>query len=247
MNLFKSILNEGLGFNNLKDFGKALGGDFINNLLERSIGALSNQQGYAGPSGDMVAQKAMMKAALRMMYQQGWQFAVEVDGFKDFRMFCKDITYAPVTIETMSKQIGGGNFNRPQAKTVNTVAMTVRDTSNNQIKDWFTARAKRVVNNDGTLNVPSQYLMNLTIYNLGHDGTFTVADQYKVYPSGLGDITRSLDQVTEFFSYPITFTIYSSFSGGAGGVGEMMKGAITGIGTSFVKGAISEVTNLIKF
>ncbi|HFU2857325.1 TPA: phage tail protein [Enterobacter cloacae] len=244
MNAF-SMLSNGLGFNSLKDFGKGLAGHFLQDVMERSIGTLGGTRAYTTPSEDMQRQKAMVKAAMRLRFAQGWQWTVEVEGFQDFQMFAKDIAYSPITIETETKQIGGCVINKPTSSTISTVSLTVRDTGDGKLKEWFTARAHRVVNKDGTINVPAKYLMRIAIYNIHDDGSMSIADEYKVYPTSLGEITRGRDNISEFLSYPIVFTVYSNFDGTvssnlASTVGGMVMGPVSNIGRA-------AIGNLIKF
>lgn len=248
MNLFGSILSNGLGFNNLKDLGKGMAGNFLTNVLDRSIGSLSHTAPYGTIDGDMKRQKQMVKAALRIMYAQGWQWTVEVDGFTDFQMFAKELNYSPITIESDSKQIGGCMFNLPTSNQVGQVTITVRDTGDEKIKKWFTARAGRVINGDGTFNEADKYLMGLRIYSIQDDGSINLSDSYDVYPGTLGDISRGRDQISEFLSYPLSFTIYSSFSGEtSGALSSMASSAAMGIGKSIVGSVETQVKNLIKF
>lgn len=249
MNAF-NVLSNGLGFNNLRDFGRGMATRFLSDVMERSVGSLvGSTHSYATPSEDMQRQKQFVQQALRLRFAQGWQWTVEVEGFQDFQLFVKDISYQPITIETETKQIGGGVINKPTAYSLNTVSCTVRDTGDGKLKDWFTARAKRVINADGTGNAPVEYLMRIAIHNVHDDGTMSIADEYRVFPSGLGDIQRSRDAVSEFLSYPITFTIYSSFSGAQNGnmltnAGNMVLGSAVSTGRSMIG---SMLHNVIKF
>lgn len=242
---FSSVLSNGLGFNSLKDFGKSLAGHFLQDVADRTLGSLlGSAHSYATPAEDMQRQKAMVKAAMRLRFAQGWQWTVEVEGFQDFQLFVKDISYGPVTIETETKQIGGGIINKPTSSQVSTVSLTVRDTDDGKLKKWFEARAARVINNDGTINTPSQYLMRIAIYNVHNDGSMSIADEYKVYPTGLGDIQRARDGVSEFLSYPIQFTIYSTFTGDAENI---VTSAARSMVTSATSGLAKSAINLIKF
>ena len=243
---FSSILSNGLGFNSLKEFGQGLAGHFLQDVMDRSLGALAGDtQPYGTPSEDMKRQKNFVKAAMRLRFAQGWQWTVEVEGFQDFQLFAKDISYGPITIETETKQIGGGVINKPTSNQVSTISLNVRDTGDGKLKKWFEARAKRVINADGTFNTPSQYLMRICIYNIHDDGSMSVADEYQVFPTGLGEISRSRDSVSEFLSYPIQFTIYSSFDGTlTSNITSTLSGMALGPVTNMGKAAIS---NLIKF
>lgn len=221
---FFSIIATGTGTTNFKDYAKNIGFNLTRGVLERSLGSIeANDPGAGDRTSKMASDKSMLKAALRMAYAQGWQWTVEVAGFSQFQFFVKDINYTPVTIETEQKNIGGLMINRPTLSTVSTVSMTVRDTEDGAVKKWFTSLARRVINKDGTINLPIQYLVTLNIYNILSDGTRSLADTYEVFATNLGDITRGRDQVSEFFSYPITWTIYSSGADVGNGGGEVMN------------------------
>ncbi|MCW7214941.1 hypothetical protein OHD25_00850 [Escherichia coli] len=44
----------------------------------------------------------------KMLFAQGWQFSVEVDGLEGADFFAKDITYHDYSIEYETIKIGGG-------------------------------------------------------------------------------------------------------------------------------------------
>ena len=145
---------------------------------------------------------------MRIRYAQGWQWTVEVDGLNGFDMFVKDITYSSGNIETESKVIGSVEFSKPTYVSAGPVTMTVRDTEDGKIMDWFKERRSRVTNPDGTINLPPEYLMKIRVYRVTQDGGKELEEEMRVFPTQLGEITRSRDQVSEFLSYPITFQKY---------------------------------------
>lgn len=107
---------------------------------------------------------------MRIRYAQGWQWTVEVDGLNGFDMFVKDITYSSGNIETESKVIGSVEFSKPTYVSAGPVTMTVRDTEDGKIMDWFKERRSRVTNPDGTINLPPEYLMKIRVYRVTQDG-----------------------------------------------------------------------------
>ncbi|HBM2815619.1 TPA: phage tail protein [Enterobacter hormaechei subsp. xiangfangensis] len=223
-NFFKSILTRGTGTTSFKDYARGLGFNMMRGVLERTFGSIENNDpGATGRSQKLESDKSMLKAALRMAYAQGWQWTVEVAGFSQFQMFVKDINYTPITIETETKNIGGVMINRPTLSSQQTITMTVRDTEDGAIKRWFTSLAGRVINKDGTINLPVDYLVTLNIYNILSTGERQLADTYEVFATNLGDITRGRDQVSEFMAYPITWTIYSSGVDAGNGGGNVMS------------------------
>lgn len=259
MSNFFSIIASGTGYTNFKDYGKSMGYNLVRGVLERSVGSIeASDPGAEGRIGKMASDKSMLKAALRMAYAQGWQWTVEVAGFSQFQLFVKDINYTPISIETEAKNIGGVMINRPTLMSNSTISMTVRDTEDGAVKKWFTRLASRVINKDGTINLPTQYLVTLNIYNTTSQGERLLMDTYEVFATNLGDITRARDQTTEFFSFPITFTIYSSGVDAGNGGGNVMntvgtiitdpKAAVSKIGgnavntiTGEIKGTLGEI------
>ncbi|HAV1601601.1 TPA: phage tail protein [Enterobacter hormaechei subsp. xiangfangensis] len=221
---FFSIIATGTGTTNFKDYAKGVGFNLMRGVLERSFGSIeASDPGADSRTAKMASDKSMLKAALRMAYAQGWQWTVEVAGFSQFQMFVKDINYTPISIETETKNIGGIMINRPTLSASSTISMTVRDTEDGAVKRWFTSLAKRVINADGTINLPTDYLVTLNIYNILSDGTRQLTDTFEVFATNLGDITRGRDQISEFFSYPITWTIYSSGLDAGNGGGNVMN------------------------
>lgn len=221
---FFSLISTGTGTTNFKDYARSIGYNLTRGVLERAIGSIdTGDPGAEGRTAQLASQKSMLKAALRMAYAQGWQWTVEVAGFSQLQMFVKDISYQPITIETEAKNIGGVMINRPTLSSNSTISMTVRDTEDGAVKKWFTSLAKRVINPDGTINLPTDYLVTLNIYNITSQGERLLTDTYEVYATNLGDITRGRDQVQEFFAFPITWTIYSSGINGDNGGGNVMN------------------------
>lgn len=220
---FFSIIATGTGTTNFRDYSRNLGYNLVRDVMERSFGSIDySDPGASDRHNKVASDKSMLKAALRMAYAQGWQWTIEVAGFSQFQMFVKDFNYTPITIETEAKNIGGIMINRPTLASSSTISMTVRDTEDGAVKKWFTSLAGRVINPDGTINLPTDYLITLNIFNILSDGTRQKVDTYEVFATVLGDITRGRDQVTEFFSFPITWTIYSSGSDAGNGGGNVL-------------------------
>lgn len=253
MSNFFSLISTGTGTTNFKDYARNIGFNLTRGVLERSVGSIeASDPGAEGRTAKMASDKSMLKAALRMAYAQGWMWTVEVAGFSQFQMFAKDINYTPINIETEAKNIGGVMINRPTLSSNSTVSLTMRDTEDGAVKTWFTSLASRVVNRDGTINLPTDYLVTLNIYNITSQGERLLADTYEVYATNLGDITRGRDQVQDFFSFPITWTIYSSGIDAANGGGNVMNTVGTvisrsGNALSHVGGnAVNTITGEIK-
>lgn len=151
--------------------------------------------------------KLMVKQLVRTPFQEGWQFRLDIDGApKDFDIYVKEIGYSPIEIETETVKAGMQTLTYPAGTAPVTLSMTIRDNQDRRIYDWFTAWAKKVVNNDGTVNLPSQYCKKVKRINLVND---LIKDTWLMYPIKAGDITESTDS-QGFLEFPLTYVQFRS-------------------------------------
>lgn len=184
--------------------------DLLTNAAKSVASALPSFMMATG-LGDAQIGKLTAVALNKILFAQGWQFAVEVDGFAGIEFFVKDITYGKYTIETEAKRIGANEFNVPVARTAQPVSMMVRDTNMGIVHDWFERCVAGVINDDGTINLPAAYLMNIRIYRLETTGFPVLETELTVIPTQCGEVTRSKDQVTEFETFPLSFVQWKTF------------------------------------
>jgi hypothetical protein len=171
---------------------------------------------YGSGVGERQIGKLTATMLNKLLFAQGWQFAVEVDGLSGADFFVKDITYCRYSIEYEPLQIGGGIINQPVRRTIEPFTMMIRDTVDGQIQQWFDAAQDAVINQDGTVNLASDYIFNIRIYKLLSAGITELETEMQVFPVQRGEVTRSRDQVTEFLTVPLTFARYSTFTDPAG-------------------------------
>lgn len=156
-------------------------------------------------------QRRLVKQLVQTPFQQGWQFRVEVDGQpSDLDIYVKDITYGAGTIEYESKQIGSLTINAPINKTASLVTVTVRDHEDGRVEAFFDKLADKVVNPDGTVNLPVDYLVKMRLYRLLSGDKEKLDKEWTVSACECGEITRSRNEVTEFLSFPLSFQKYKS-------------------------------------
>lgn len=216
---------------------KSIGSNLISNILSRATSILSGQPvSFQGLPAELSNAKSIVQAAMRIRYAQGWQWTIEVDGMPSLEMYVSDVTYGFNNIETESKIIGGIEFNKPTHRVAGNLSMTVRDNENGELFTWFEQRRARVINPDGTINLPSSYLLNIRIYRVTQEGRRSLEQEAQVIPTALGEITRARDQVSEFMTYPLSFVKYTSTSK-----------EITSLVGSAVSGLTSKAENLIKY
>ncbi|MBU2968790.1 hypothetical protein KO527_05430 [Pseudoalteromonas sp. C2R02] len=144
-------------------------------------------------------------------YQQQWAFRVVVpDSTIDFDLFAKDITYGAVEIEGEAKVIGGGTYTEPVSAAPVILGVTIRDNELEEFATWFDAQAAKIINPNGTKNLPVNYLFNIEVYSILKNDTEKLRHTWKVYAASRGDRTESVDDLGTYVSYPVTFQQYYS-------------------------------------
>lgn len=173
--------------------------------------------------GEMEIGKLTSVILNKMLFAQGWMFAVEIDGLTGADFFAKDITYHDYSVEYEPVKIGGGTINQPTGREPGSITMMVRDTTEGLVMSWFKDAKAAVVNADGTVNLPSSYLLNIRIYRLLSAGLTELECEMTVFPVTVGDVTYSRDQVTEFKTFPMTFALYSTFNQASNSVASLFN------------------------
>jgi hypothetical protein len=153
--------------------------------------------------------------ALRMLnthWREPWQFRLEVEGYPhdDWDLCVKDVTYGPNEIETEPEQIGAVVLTYPTSAQPVSISMTMRDQEDRRVYKFFESQAQKVINPDGTVNLPSDYLLKIRRFSLLHGETpEEETDVWKVFPTQLGDVTESKDG-EGLLEFPITFIQFRS-------------------------------------
>ena len=146
-------------------------------------------------------------------FREPWQFRVSVEGYPheddDFDLYVKEISYGPTEIETEPEQVGMKIMTFPSSAQPVTIAMTMRDHQDRRVSKWFDERVGKIVNDDGTVNLPTDYLLKMRRFSLIEDGSEVETDVWEVLPTQLGDVTESKDGEGTL-EFPITFIQFCS-------------------------------------
>ncbi|HCR0386814.1 phage tail protein [Enterobacter kobei] len=169
------------------------------------------------PTAEQIYLRQLATQLVHMRFAQGWQWAIAIDGFPNIDMFAKDVTYPIASVEVEEKNIGSGFINKPIRRNSGTITMVVRDTIDGEVLNWVAGAISRVTNEDGTVNLPAAYLQTIRMFHIVN-GALIPESVHHVIPTEIGEITRARDQLTEFHSFPVTFTKYTSFNGLVGGI-----------------------------
>ncbi|RAU45281.1 phage tail protein [Pseudocitrobacter sp. RIT415] len=186
--------------------------DLLTSAAKGLVGALPSFM-FAAGLGEQQINKLTAMALNKILFAQGWMFAVEVEGIGGMGIdfFMKDITWGTYTIETEPKRIGANEYNQPVSRTAQPISMVVRDTNAGLIYNAFKVCLGRVINDDGTINLQNEYLMNIRIYRLQATGVPTLMETLSVIPTQCGEMTFSKDQISEFISFPLSFVQRKTF------------------------------------
>lgn len=154
--------------------------------------------------------------ALRLLktpWREPWQFRIEVEGYPhdDWDLCVKDVTYGPIEIETEQEQLGACVLTYPTVAQPVTISMTMRDHEDRRVSKWFASIVKKMINGDGTVNLPGTYVLKIRRFSLLHDGDQNgeETDVWEVLPTQLGDVTESKDGEGTL-EFPITFIQFRS-------------------------------------
>lgn len=157
--------------------------------------------------------KRSVKNFMEKPWQQGWQWAIEIDAPDapaDFDIYVKDIDYGEGSIDADTFQVGSGHIALPTAASASEITMTVRDDQKKTISDWFDGRLAKVKNQDGTLNIPIDYIFKIKIFDLDDDGNKTFRKAYQVFPTKKGNINNSREAANSIRSFPLIFQKFMS-------------------------------------
>jgi outer membrane lipoprotein SlyB len=96
-----------------------------------------------------------------------------VDGFEDiahtFNLFATDVSFTPWTIQSEAKDIGMGVMDIVTGSERTELRITTYDDTVGTIKSWFDAKCASVSRPDGTIGLPVEYLVKITIIQSATD------------------------------------------------------------------------------
>lgn len=155
--------------------------------------------------------RRMIKRLVQTPFQQGWAFRLEMDGQpSDLDIYVKELTYGCIVIEYDNKQIGSQQIAAPVGKSASRVTLTVRDHEDGRVEKFFVGKTKKVLNDDGTVNLPASYLFKMRLYRLKADDSEVLDAEWIVSAAEYGEITRDRTAVTDFVTFPMTFQMFTA-------------------------------------
>jgi len=154
--------------------------------------------------------RLIAKQLVQTPFQEGWQFRLDIDDENspdDLDIYVKDITYGSIEIETEAVKAGIQTMTYPTGTAPVGLSMTMRDNQDRRVYDWFTKWCQKVVNKDGTVNLPGEYVRKVERVCLLTDD---IQDTWLMFPTKLGDITEAVDS-EGFLEFPVAFIQFRSW------------------------------------
>ncbi len=85
------------------------------------------------------------------------------DASQRFNLFATDIEYAPCTIVSEKRKVGGAVVDSVQGSEPVELRMTTLDDQSGSLKKWFAAHHHAAASHDGTVGVPAHYAIRIRI------------------------------------------------------------------------------------
>lgn len=143
--------------------------------------------------------------------------ALGIDGIDGtFNLFATEVSYSPWTITGEKRKVGGVSTDTVNASEPMDMRITTLDDENGTLKKWFAGKCKQAVHSDGTVGVPADYLVKVSLLHsfitptLGENGYRDVVYMRPANidmdlsrrESAMQEITMTFVQFDNF--YPVT-------------------------------------------
>lgn len=156
-------------------------------------------------------QRSIVLSRMKMNFRVDCFYRIEIDGQPDnFNMFPKEVSYGLGTIESDSISIRTGDINIPSKRTAGSVTVVFNDDEDGTSSNFIKSLQDKIFNDDGTQNLPVDYLIQLRIYRLKQDDSERLEAEWSVYVEENNDYTGSNESRTELGTFSVTFKKYKS-------------------------------------
>ncbi len=86
---------------------------------------------------------------------------LDIDG--TFNLFATEVSYSPWTITGEKRKVGGVSTDTVNASEPMEMRITTLDDENGTLKKWFAGKCQQAVHSDGTVGVPADYLVKVSL------------------------------------------------------------------------------------
>lgn len=156
-------------------------------------------------------QKQLLQRRMKIKYRYDCLYRLEIeDQPADLDLFTQEVSYGKGTIESESVNVRTGDFNIPHKRTAGSVTVIFEDDEDGKISKFITSMQQLIFNEDGTQNLPIDYLKKLNIYRLKDNGEEWLESEWDVYVEENSDYTGSNESRTENGTFSVTFKKFKS-------------------------------------
>lgn len=162
----------------------------------------------------LALQKKRVKQSINKNWRMDHLFRVEIEGQpEELILYVKDVAYGKGTIDSKSMEVGTGEFNLPSKKNAGSVTVTFYDDEAGTISAFITSLQKKIFNEDGTINLPVDYLFKIKIFRILQDASEFLEYEKSVYCEENNDYKGSVEAVNERGTFNATFKKFRSIGG----------------------------------
>lgn len=156
--------------------------------------------------------QAVIKAA-QVNFRMDYMRRIEIDGQpENFDTFVQDISYSGSSIESKTFSVGNGEMSFPNKKSVSSgITVIFKDDEDGMISDFISKLQGRIFNDDGTQNLPIEYLIELRVMRIRNNGTEYEENKWKVYVEENNEYGGDSSKITEHGTFSATFKKHKSF------------------------------------
>ena len=159
-------------------------------------------------------QKKIVLRRMKKNMRRDYLYRIEIPGQPgDMDLFAKEISYGKGTIEVDTKEVRTGEFNLPKKRTAGSVTVIFEDDEDFTASKFIESLQKKIFNDDGTQNLPVDYLFKLTIYRLKENGGEWKETEWDVFVEENSDYSGNNESVTENGTFSVTFKKFKSIGG----------------------------------
>lgn len=159
----------------------------------------------------MQLQRKIALKQSKIIFRHDHMYELEIDGQSpDLNLYCKSVSYGKGTIESDSKKIGSGMINLPANRTAGSITVVFYDTEMGDVSNFIKELQDKIFNDDGTQNLPVDYLFKVRIYRILDSGEKILDGEWRVYVEENNDYSGDNDAVAERGTFTATFKKYRS-------------------------------------
>jgi outer membrane lipoprotein SlyB len=204
------------------DIGGAIAdgiGNAVTGFAAKKLGKLQLLGGISLGEAERIASEALSTnyAKKNLWYLQLGEWEKE-DGYEDishaFNMFATDVSYAPRSITSEGKPIGMAVMDSISGAERAELRVTTYDDARGTIRGWFESKLSKVAHDDGTVGLPSEWLIKIHVFQSATDeiggalfGQFK--DSYLMRPTSIEyELSRTEDGLQ---TIQMTFSQFDTF------------------------------------